>query len=231
MQTFDKYMCLPKVTQFKPFINLKPFQTMFKKSLFLLLMIPAVAVIAIPNSGPLHVDTYKVDTSASKIEWFAAKVTGKHNGEINIKSGALHNNHGKFAGKFDMDMTSIVVSDLTGNSKDKLETHLKSDDFFSVANFPSSTFEITSIAPLSGVADGGPNFNVTGKLTIKGITNDISFPAIIKFEGSNMSAKADVVVDRSKYDVRYGSKSFFADIGDKAIYDEFTLKLDIKASL
>jgi polyisoprenoid-binding protein YceI len=146
-------------------------------------------------------------------------------------SGELHNNHGRFGGKFIIDMNSITVTDLTGEKKGKLEGHLKSDDFFGVKNHPTSTFEISSLAPLAGVTPGSPNFNVTGKLTIKGITNDISFPAVVRFDGPNMTATGEVKVDRSKYDVRYGSKSFFADIGDKAIYDEFVLKLDIKASM
>ncbi len=118
-------------------------------------------------------------------------------------------------------MNSLASTDLTGDKKAKLEGHLKSDDFFGVKTFPTSTFEIISLAPLSGVKAGEPNFNVTGKLTIKGKTNDISFPATIKFDGPNMTATGTVKVDRSKYDVRYGSKTFYADIGDKAIADEF----------
>lgn len=204
---------------------------MIKKSALILLLIPAIGVVANSNRNPLHVDTYKVDTKASIIEWTGEKVSGKHTGTINLLSGQLYNNHGKFGGSFIIDMNSLSSTDLTGDKKGKLEGHLKSDDFFGVKNFPTSTFEITSLAPLSGVTAGAPNFNVTGKLTIKGKTNDISFPAIIKFDGANMTASGEVIVDRSKYDVRYGSKTFYADIGDKAISDEFVLKLNIKASM
>lgn len=204
---------------------------MFKKTVLLLLLVPAIAVLANSNRDPLHVDTYKVDVKSSTIEWTGEKVSGKHSGTINLLSGELYNNHGKFGGKFTIDMNSITVTDLTGDKKAKLEGHLKSDDFFGVKTFPTATFEITSLAPLAGVNAGEPNFNVTGKLTIKGKTNDISFPANIKFDGPNMTATGEVKVDRSKYDVRYGSKTFYADIGDKAISDEFVLKINLKASM
>ncbi|MDQ3051471.1 MAG: YceI family protein [Bacteroidota bacterium] len=201
-----------------------------KKQLLLLLLIPVAAAIAVPSGLLLHVDTYKVDTAASKVEWFAEKVTGKHNGTVQLTSGDISNDHGRLGGKFVMDMKTITVVDLTGENKTKLENHLRSEDFFSVEKFPTSTFEIATVTPKTGVADGEANFNVTGKLTIKGITNDVSFPAMIKFEGNKMMAKADITIDRSKYDIRYGSKSFFADIGDKAIMDDFKLKLDIVAN-
>lgn len=89
-------------------------------------------------------------------------------------------------------MTTITVTDLEGGMKGKLEGHLKSDDFFSVEKNPTATFIMTSVAPLADVKAGEPNFNVTGKLTIKGITNDVTFPAMIRFEGNTMTAKGDV---------------------------------------
>ncbi len=201
-----------------------------KKPLLLLLLIPVAAAIAVPSGLLLHVDTYKVDTAASKVQWFAEKVTGKHNGTVQLLSGDIANNHGQLGGKFVMDMKSITVVDLSGESKNKLEGHLRSDDFFSVDKYPTSTFEITSVTPKTGGAEGEPNFTVNGKLTIKEIANDVSFPAMIKFEGNKMMATADITVDRTKYDIRYGSKTFFADIGDKGIKDEFILKVDIVAS-
>ena len=201
-----------------------------KKPLLLLLLIPAVAAVAVPARLLLHVDTYITDVAASKIEWHAEKVTGKHNGTVKLASGEVNNNHGQLGGKFVVDMRSIAVTDLPEDRRGKLEGHLKSEDFFSVEKFPTSTFEIVSIAPRAGITADEPNFNVTGKLTIKGITNDITFPALIKFDGTKMTTKADVKVDRSKYDIRYGSKTFFPDIGDKAIADEFLLKVDMVAN-
>lgn len=202
-----------------------------KKPLFLLLLIPALAAVAVPARVLLHSEVFKVDTKASKIEWTGEKVTGKHTGTVAISSGEVVNNHGKIGGNFVMDMTSITVTDLTGEKKGKLEGHLKSDDFFGVQKFPTSKFEIISVTPKSGVTAGSPNFDVKGNLTIKGITKEITFPAMIKFEGGKMTTEGELKVDRSKFDVRYGSKTFFEDIGDKAIYDEFTLKLNVVASI
>jgi len=200
-----------------------------KKNLLFLLLIPALAVVAVPARILLHTDTYLVDLKSSKVEWFAEKVTGKHQGLISLSRGVVYNDHGRLGGTFVMDMTTIAVTDLTDEKKSKLEGHLKSEDFFDVKKFPTSQFEITSVAPRAGYVEGGPNFDVTGKLTIKGKTNNETFPAIIKFDGNKMTAKVDMKVDRSKYDVRYGSKTFFPDIGDKAIYDEFLLKIDVVA--
>ena len=200
-----------------------------KKKLLLLLAIPGATVGAFASLK--HVDVFKVDAQKSTVEWYAEKVTGKHNGTIKLISGEIANNHGKFGGKFVIDMNSIVCTDLEGGSKAKMEGHLKSDDFFSVKSHPTATFEISNMTPISGAKAGSPNFNVAGKMTIKGITKDITFPASVNFSGSNMIATANVVIDRSKFDIRYGSKSFFADIGDKAIYDEFTMKLKLVGSL
>jgi polyisoprenoid-binding protein YceI len=194
---------------------------------FLIMSISTSAVVA---SDPTHTDTYSVNTDNSKVEWFAEKVTGKHNGEVNVKSGKIQNNHGKLTGMVTMDMTSIAVTDLEGKYKEKLENHLRSEDFFSVEEFGTATFNITAVEPLKNATEGGENFKISGDLTIKGITNPISFPANILFNGNGMTASGTMVVDRSKYNVRYGSPSFFADIGDKAIYDEFKLKFSITAS-
>ena len=200
-----------------------------KKKILLLLVIPIATVGAFASLK--HVDVFKVDTQKSSVEWYAEKVTGKHNGTVKLISGELANNHGIFGGKFIIDMTSIVCTDLEGEYKNKLEGHLKSEDFFSVKSHPTATFEISNMTAISGAKAGSPNFTVVGKMTIKGITKDITFPASVNFSGTGMVATANVVIDRSKFDVRYGSKSFFADIGDKAIYDEFTMKLKLVGSL
>ena len=200
-----------------------------KKKLLLLLAIPVATFGAFASLK--HVDVFKVDAQKSTVEWYAEKVTGKHNGTIKLISGEIANNHGKFGGKFVIDMTSLICTDLEGGAKTKLEGHLKSDDFFAVKSHPTATFEISNMTPISGAKVGTPNYTVAGKMTIKGITKDMTFPATVNFSGSNMIATADLIIDRSKFDVRYGSKSFFADIGDKAIYDEFTMKLKLVGSL
>lgn len=164
--------------------------------------------------GPL-----KIDLEKSKIYWTGAKVTGEHTGTLNLKAAALTMEDGKLTGgSFTADMGSITVTDLSGNYAKKLEGHLMSDDFFSTDKHPTADFVITEVS-------GGDNgaYNVTGDLTIKGITHPVSFVANITAE----AATATIKVDRTKYDVKYGSGSFFQGLGDKMIYDEFELKVEL----
>ncbi len=157
-------------------------------------------------------------------------MTGKHQGLIDIQSGAISNTHGKITGNLVLDMSSITVTDLEGKGKDKLENHLKSEDFFSVDEHPNSSYLIKSITPMASSSPGEPNYNVTGDLTIKGITHEITFPANIQFSGNIMTADGEAVVDRSKFDVKYRSPSFFEDLGDKMIHDEFTIRFNLTAN-
>jgi polyisoprenoid-binding protein YceI len=175
--------------------------------------------------------TYEVATDASEVKWNAKKVTGEHYGDITLKSGQLQVDKNRLTGgTFVIDMTSITCADIKdAGSNGKLVGHLKSDDFFSVEKHPTATFTITEATPIAKAAAGKPNYNVKGNLTIKGITNPVSFPATVTVKDGVASAKADVTVDRTKYDIRYRSSNFFENLGDKAIYDEFTVSLDVKA--
>lgn len=162
------------------------------------------------------IDSKGINISESTVTWTANKVTGSHNGTMDIKVGSIDWKDNKLmGGSFEVDMQSITVSDLTGEYKSKLEGHLKSEDFFSVNEFPTASFNINSVMP----ADGENMYAVSGSLTIKGITHPISFNATI----SDKSATAKIKVDRTKYNVKYGSSSFFDNLGDKAIYDEFDI--------
>lgn len=162
----------------------------------------------------------KVDVKESAITWHAAKVTGEHEGTIQLEDATLNFDNGTLTGgTFVADMTTIVVTDLEGSWKDKLEGHLKSEDFFSIENHPQAEFVITDVKSKSAGM-----YSVTGDLTIKGITNPITFDAKVE----NNSASATLTIDRAKYDIRYGSNSFFDNLGDKAIYDEFDLKINLK---
>ncbi|MEL7145417.1 MAG: YceI family protein, partial [Bacteroidota bacterium] len=108
--------------------------------------------------------------------------------------------------------------DLEGKSKGNLESHLKSDDFFGVNNYPTAKIVITKVVP-----QGPGKYKVTGDLTIKGTTKEIKFIA----NQSGNTATADLVIDRSEYDIRYGSGSFFENLGDKTIYDDFELSVSL----
>lgn len=172
------------------------------------------------NANTVDKEKKEVKTDASTVTWKAYKVTGSHNGTVDLKSGALMFDEGKLTGgEFTVDMTSIVNNDLEGDSRGKLEGHLKSDDFFGVANHPSSKLVFTEVK-----ATGKNSYEVTGDLTIKGITKPITFD--VSVYGSK--ATATLKVDRAEYDVRYGSGSFFDNLGDKTIYDEFDLVVDLE---
>ena len=200
-----------------------------KKLFFTLLGLPLLAMRTFAGAPP-HTDHYSVSPSDSKVQWFAEKVTGKHDGAISVKSGTISQNHGKLTGTVVIDMQSITAAGMGEEYGAKLEKHLSSEDFFGVEKHPTATFAISSVAPIANAAKGGNNFNVKGNLTIKGITNELAFPANIQFNESKMTIKGDATIDRSKYNVRYGSTSFFDELGDKAIYDEFKLVFDLSAS-
>ncbi len=165
-------------------------------------------------------DKKEIKTESSKVVWKGYKVTGSHEGTIDIKSGALDFDGDKLiGGNITIDMTTLVSTDLEGEYKGKLEGHLKSDDFFGVETHNTSTLEFTEVK-----ASGKNSYDVTGKLTIKGKTNSVKFT--ISIYGNK--ATANLKVDRTKYGVKYGSASFFDDLKDKAIYDEFDLVADLE---
>lgn len=161
-----------------------------------------------------------VNTNNSTLKWHGKKVTGEHFGIIKLKDGSLTlKNNAITAGEFTIDMTSIANTDLEDAAyKAKLEGHLKSDDFFSVEKFPTSKLVIKSSSFfVNNVA------KIKADLTIKGITQPIEF----KVRKMDSKFTAEIVVDRSKFDVKYGSGSFFENLGDKLIYDDFTLTVVI----
>lgn len=174
---------------------------------------------------------FKLDVAASTVLWHGKKVTGEHNGTIAFKGGEFGIDGEKVtAGKFEIDMNTITDKDLTDEAMNKkLVDHLKSDDFFSVEKFPTSRFEITKVEALNDASKPGFNHTVTGNLTIKDVTKSISFPANVKIEGGVLTANADFDVDRTEFGLKYGSGKFFQDIGDKMIYDNFNLKINITA--
>jgi polyisoprenoid-binding protein YceI len=175
--------------------------------------------------------TAKVDTDKSILEWEGKKIGGAHNGTVAIKSGSLKMNKNEIAGgSFVIDMNSMVCLDIeNAEYNGKLIGHLKSDDFFNVEQFPTATLTIKKVARLKA-NEKGSTHNIYADLTIKGITHEVVFPATVKSENGAVSAHATFTVDRSKYDVRYGSTSFFPSIGDKAISNDmnFTVKIVAK---
>lgn len=197
------------------------------KNLTIKMAATSVIFAAMAFTSPVKVaDDFKVDTEQSKVTWTGRKVTGEHTGNINVSSGTITWDGATIKkGTIEMDMTSITCTDLTDKEYNaKLVGHLKSDDFFSVDKFPKSLFVITdSKLNSKGILE------VTGALTIKGITHPITFPANVTVKGDKLQGNANVKVDRTKYDIKYGSGTFFDNLGDKTINDEFELKIDLVA--
>jgi polyisoprenoid-binding protein YceI len=163
-----------------------------------------------------------VDVEASTVEWTGKKITGSaHYGTIDLKQGYLSlTEDGKLVGgEFVIDMNTIVVTDLSGDGKAKLEGHLNSDDFFGVSNYDTSKLVITEATPKSG-----NTYAVTGDLTIKGKTEPVTFDMIV----NSNTATAKVAIDRTKFGIRYGSGSFFDNLGDNTINNNFTLDVTLK---
>lgn len=166
-------------------------------------------------------DGYKVDIEKSKLTWVGKKVTDSHTGAINLAEGSFVTNGKKVTGgSFAIDMTSITDID----KNERLVGHLKSDDFFSTEKNPKATFLITT---MTGEKD---QYTIKGNLTIKGITNEVEFPATIQTVGNQLTAKAKILVDRTKFDIKFRSGNFFENLGDKAIEDNFELNVELVAS-
>lgn len=182
----------------------------------------ALIIITMLVSSALFAKTYSVDTDKSELVWTGKKVTGKHYGKVQLKGGDLVINKDAIAsGKFVIDMKTITCDDLQpGGANDRLVSHLKSDDFFGVENHPETTLSITGSTKL-----GDGKFMLKANLTIKGITKPIEFETI---QNGNVYT-ATITIDRSEYNVRYGSGKFFTNLGDNLIYDDFTM--DVKVVL
>lgn len=201
-----------------------------KKLTIILAFVASTAAVVAGGPKKPQSEAFKVDGKASTFKWNAKKVTGEHSGTVNVAGGNVEVEKGLvIGGAVEIDMTSINVTDLQGEYKGKLEGHLKSEDFFSVANHNKATLTIKKVEPIKG-GKTAENFTVIADLTIKGITKEVRFPAILVVKGNTLTASADFMINRTLWDIRYGSKSFIEGIGDKAIDDEFNVKVRIVAA-
>ena len=165
--------------------------------------------------------TYTVNAEKTVIKWIGKKVTGEHYGKIAVKEGQFTVSGENVTGKVWTDMTNITCEDLeAGEWNDKLIGHLKSEDFFNVEKFPTAEFNFKSFE--NGV--------VTGDLTIKGITQEISFPADVVKGKKTFALKGKLKFDRTAYEIKYGSGKFFEGLGDKMIYDDVELEFALIAN-
>lgn len=164
---------------------------------------------------------FQIANAQSNIEWVGRKVTGAHNGTIGIKEGTLVVTDGKLSGgSVIIDTASIKILDVTDPATNaQFAGHLASDDFFSIEQFPEATLEITSVV----------NNHVKGHLTIKGITHPVGFDAAINTSDDTLTASGKLVIDRTKYDIKFRSGNFFTNLGDTLIYNDFDLLVNITA--
>ena len=174
---------------------------------------------------------YKLQPQLSTLGWEGKAVTHGHNGTMNFSSGELLvKGNAVVGGTVTVDMKTMKATDIKdAESQGKFVGHMSSDDFFGAEKFPTSTFKIVSVTPIKGAAKDADNATIAGDMTIKGVTQRISFPAKVGVKDGVAAATGKVTIDRTKFGLKYGSKSFFESIGDKAIYDNFDLTFNVIA--
>ena len=189
------------------------------------------AAKAAKATAPTAAAVYKLQPQLSTLGWEGKAVTHGHNGTMQFASGELTGNGTQLTGgTVTVDMKTLKATDIKdADSHAKFVGHMSSDDFFSVEKYPTSTFKIVSVTPIKGATADANNVTIAGDMTIRDVTQRISFPAKAGVKNGVASASGTVTIDRTKYGLKYGSKSFFDSIGDKAIYDEFTLNFNVIA--
>jgi polyisoprenoid-binding protein YceI len=176
--------------------------------------------------------TYNVDTAASSIAWVGSKPTADHTGTIALQNGMVKvNGENLESGEFTIDMTSIVVTDLEGDSATNLKAHLegtvegKETDFFNTPKYPTAKFVVTGVSTNEGKS------MLEGNLTLKDVTKNVSFPVMVSYEGDKMMLKSEeFTIDRTDWGIKYGSENFTDIVKDKAISDDIKLTINLVAS-
>ena len=192
------------------------------KKIFLSVVLSVLTLFAF-SSTPPHIITSSVNVESSTIKWVGSKVASSHEGNVSIIKGALSIDHGTLVGgDFAIDMNSITCTDIKSEKKNNyLVEHLKDEDFFNTKSFPIAEIKIVNAIK----QDKEGVYTIIADLTIKGITHPVSFVSNVLIDGKNFEADAKIEIDRTKWDIRYGSGSFFEDLGDKMILD--TIVFDV----
>ena len=174
-------------------------------------------------------DTLQVDMENSQIKWIGRKVTGEHSGTLNLSGGwVVLDKNSINSGKFIFDMASISNTDIESPEwKQKLEDHLKSEDFFHTDSFPHAILEIKGRQSLI-IENSKKSDQILADLTIRGITHEIKFPLDLTQSQNNFNAEGSVDIDRTLYNIQYKSGKFFDELGDKLIYDNFTVQFMVQ---
>ena len=174
-------------------------------------------------------DTLYINVDSSTINWIGRKVTGEHSGTLNLSKGWVVMQEGSIiGGKFIFDMTSIKNTDIESPEwKEKLEKHLMAEDFFFVDSFPNAILEIKYHHQIVDDKTGQTN-QIIADLTIRGITHEINFPINISHSKSNFYAEGLIDINRTLFNIKYNSGTFFEELGDRMIYDNFTVQISLQ---
>jgi polyisoprenoid-binding protein YceI len=198
-----------------------------------MLTICAAALVFATQASAESSRKVEISPSESSLSWIGRKVTGSHAGTVPVKSGevVLEGDTIK-GGSFGIDLAGVRVTDIPDTKQNaKLVGHLKSGDFFGVDMFPTAQFTIESAIPMAKPLPSGENTTIKGTLAIKGISKPIEFPAKVAIKDGVAEAKGTAKLDRTQWDIRYGSGKFFQGLGDKLIYDEFEVNFDLKGKV
>ena len=190
------------------------------------LTLTASACVDSNNAGTTR---YKVDASASAVTWHATKVTGEHMGTVNLANGYFSVTDGNLtSANVIVDMQTIACTDLKGEWANKLVGHLNSDDFFNVSEHKTSSFTLRNLTPLKD-ASAEVTHSVTGDFTIRGITKSVTFDAKVTTTADAFSVAGSAILNRAEFGVKYGSGTFFDNLGDNLIHDTFTVGFNLVA--
>ncbi len=189
------------------------------------------AVVAVDTNAV----AFNLDTTATMVNWIGSKPAGKHTGTIKVKEGSVSVKSGNIvAGSFILDMNSINVTDLKGGEKTGLEAHLKGlekgkeDHFFNTPKYPTGKFEVTKVTGVTG--DSTATHLIYGNLTVKDVTKEVSFKANVKSDATMVNVTtAPFNINRTDFNIKYGSKTFFNNLKDKFIDDNFSVQVNLVA--
>lgn len=169
---------------------------------------------------------FQIQKSSSTVNWTGKKVLGLHTGSVNVAGGNIELEDNKInGGEIVVDMTSITITDIENpKTNQDFKDHLLNDDFFAVDKFPTSLLVINE-----GISPGNNQYQLNGVLTIKDISHPVSFPAKVEVFTDTLHSLGEIVIDRTLYNIRYGSGKFIDNLGDKLIYDDFVLQFKLVA--
>jgi len=174
-------------------------------------------------------DTLYINVDSSVIKWTGRKVTGEHSGTLNLADGwIIMQQDSLMGGKLIFDMTSINNTDLESREwKEKLEKHLMAEDFFFVDSFPHANLEIKNHRQTVDESSEVNN-QIIANLTIRGITHEIIFPLEISQSKSIYYAEGTIDINRTLFNINYKSGTLFENLGDRMIYDNFTIQFSLQ---